>query len=149
MYGVDLATSHRTRLVARVVGPGRLRVGPFSCVGPRGVIAVDTVLPVKRWMLILAARDLAERVGVLTDRDGGMIGFQSNNGIGEVTVAQAGMAIAGSNGMPVFNTPKHITRSLRIAATTICLGLSRPASLRRATRAAMAGLKRIADSAGI
>jgi hypothetical protein len=28
-------------------------------------IAVDTVLPVKRWMLILAAPDMAERVGVL------------------------------------------------------------------------------------
>jgi hypothetical protein len=27
--------------------------------------AVDTVLPVKRWMLILAAPDMAERVGVL------------------------------------------------------------------------------------
>ncbi len=28
-------------------------------------IAVDTVLPVERWMLILAAPDMAERVGVL------------------------------------------------------------------------------------
>ena len=57
-----------------------------------------------------------------------MVGLQSNNGIGEVPVAQAGMAMAGSNGLPVFSTPKHITRSLRIAATTICLGLRRPPS---------------------
>lgn len=62
---------------------------------------------------------------------------------------QAGMVIAGSNGLPVFSTPKQMTRSLRIAATTICFGLRRPALFRRATRAAMAGLKRIADSAGM
>ena len=69
-----------------------------------------------------------------------MIGLLSNNGIGKVPVAQAGMATAGSNGFPVFSTPKHITSSLRIAATTICLGLRRPAFLRRVTRAATAGL---------
>lgn len=62
---------------------------------------------------------------------------------------QAGMAMAASNGLPVFSTPKQRTRSLRIAATTICLGLRRPWLLRRATRAATAGLKRIADSAGM
>ncbi len=38
------------------------------------------------------------------------------------------MAIAGSNRLPVFSTPKQRTRSLRIAATTICLGFRRPAS---------------------
>jgi hypothetical protein len=37
-------------------------------------------------------------------------------------VAQQPIAIAGSNGLPVFRTPKHSTNSLRIAATTICLG---------------------------
>ena len=36
-----------------------------------------------------------------------------------------------------------------MAATTICLGWRRPALLRRATRAATAELKRIADSAGM
>jgi hypothetical protein len=66
-----------------------------------------------------------------------------------VIKAQAGMAIVGSNRLPVFNTPKQSTRSLRIAATTICLGLRRPALLRRATRAATAGLKRMADKAGM
>jgi hypothetical protein len=63
--------------------------------------------------------------------------------------AQAGMATAGSNGLPVFSTPKQSTRSLRMAATAICLGVRRPASLRRATRAATAGLNCIADSAGM
>jgi hypothetical protein len=58
----------------------------------------------------------------------------------ETLEAQAGMAIAGSNGLPVFSTPKQITSSLRIAATTICLGLRRPACFRRATSAMMAGL---------
>src|SRR3954463_14591380 len=63
--------------------------------------------------------------------------------------AQAGMAMAGSNRLPIFKTPKQRTSSLRIAATTICLGLRRPALLRRATSAATAGLKRMADNAGI
>ena len=58
----------------------------------------------------------------------------------ETLEAQAGMAMAGSNGLPVFSTPKQITNSLRIAATTICLGLRRPACFRRATSAMMAGL---------
>ena len=40
-------------------------------------------------------------------------------------VAQQPIAIAGSKGLPVFRTPKHSTNSLRIAATTICLGLRR------------------------
>src|SRR5689334_18547608 len=35
--------------------------------------------------------------------------------------AQADMAMRGSNGLPVFRTPKQRTRSLRIAAMTICL----------------------------
>ena len=68
---------------------------------------------------------------------------------GETLEAQAGMAMAGSNSLPVLSTPKQITSSLRIAATTICLGLRRPAFLRRATSAAIAGLKRIAESAGM
>jgi hypothetical protein len=43
----------------------------FRAVHPlRHPIAVDTVLPVKRWMLILAAPDMAERVGVLCYRQG-------------------------------------------------------------------------------
>src|SRR3954451_1294584 len=41
-------------------------------------------------------------------------------------VAQPPIAIAASKGLPVFSTPKHSTKSLRIAATTICLGLRRP-----------------------
>jgi hypothetical protein len=56
-----------------------------------------------------------------------MIGLQSNNGIGKILAAQAGMAMAGSNRLRVFSTPKQITSSLRIAATTICLGLRRRA----------------------
>ena len=78
-----------------------------------------------------------------------MIGFQSNNGMRKVIAGQAGMAMAGSNGLPVFSTPKQRTSSLRMAATTIYLGVRRPACLRRATSAATAGLKRIADSAGM
>ena len=40
-------------------------------------------------------------------------------------MAQQPIAIAGSKGLPVFRTSKHSTNSLRIAATTICLGLRR------------------------
>jgi len=58
----------------------------------------------------------------------------------DVARAHAGIARAGSNRWPVFSTPKQMTKSLRMAATTICLGLRRPALFRRATRAAMAGL---------
>jgi len=36
-----------------------------SRVWERALIGIDTVLPVKRWMLILAALDLTESVGVL------------------------------------------------------------------------------------
>src|SRR4249919_2831699 len=64
-------------------------------------------------------------------------------------VAQQPIAMAGSNGLPVFRTPKHSTNSLRIAATTICLGLRRPRDFNRATRATIAGLYRIADIAGM
>jgi len=64
-------------------------------------------------------------------------------------VAQQPTAIAGSNGLPVFRTPKHSTNSLRIAATTICLGLRRPWDFNRATSATIAGLYRIADIAGM
>ena len=64
-------------------------------------------------------------------------------------VAQQPIAIAGSNGLPVFRTPKHSTNSLRIAATTICLGLRRPRDFNRATSATIAGLYRMADMAGM
>ena len=64
-------------------------------------------------------------------------------------VPQQPVAIAGSKGFPVFRTPKHRTSSLRIAATTICLGLRRPLDFSRVTNATIAGLYRIADSAGM
>jgi hypothetical protein len=64
-------------------------------------------------------------------------------------VAQQPMAIAGSKGFPVFRTPKHSTNSLRIAATTICLGLRRPRAFNRVTSATIAGLYRMADMAGM
>src|ERR1700730_7675265 len=64
-------------------------------------------------------------------------------------VAQQPSANAGSNGFPVFRTPKQSTNSLRIAATTICLGLRRPRDFNRVTSATIAGLYRIADRAGI
>jgi hypothetical protein len=64
-------------------------------------------------------------------------------------VAQQPIAIAGSKGLPVFRTPKHSTSSLRIAATTICLGLRRPRDFNRITSATIAGLYRIADIAGM
>jgi hypothetical protein len=52
-------------------------------------------------------------------------------------------------GLLVFRTPKDSTNSLRIAATTICLGLRRPRDFNRVTSATMAGLNRMADMAGI
>src|SRR5437762_11386745 len=64
-------------------------------------------------------------------------------------VAQPPIAIAASKGLPVFSTPKHSTKSLRIAATTICLGLRRPRDFNRLTSATIAGLYRMADIAGI
>ena len=64
-------------------------------------------------------------------------------------VAQQPIAIAGSNGLAVFRTPKHSTNSLRIAATTICLGLRRPWAFNRVTSATIAGLYRMADMAGM
>ena len=62
---------------------------------------------------------------------------------------QQPIAIAGSKGLPVFRTPKHSTNSLRIAATTICLGLRRPRDFNRVTSATIAGLYRRADRAGM
>src|SRR6516165_4072189 len=56
-------------------------------------------------------------------------------------VAQPPIAIAASKGLPVFSTPKHSTKSLRIAATTICLGLRRPRDFNRVTNAADAQQK--------
>src|SRR3954465_9126274 len=64
-------------------------------------------------------------------------------------VAQPPIAIAASKGLRVFSTPKHSTKSLRIAATTICLGLRRPWDFNRATSATIAGLYRMADRAGM
>src|SRR6185436_8601385 len=64
-------------------------------------------------------------------------------------VAQQPMANAGSKGLPVFRTPKHRTNNLRIAATTICLGLRRPRAFNRVTSATIAGLYRMADMAGM
>src|SRR5436190_23375425 len=64
-------------------------------------------------------------------------------------VAQPPIAIAASKGLPVFSTPKHSTKSLRIAATTICFGLRRPRDFNRVTSAAIAGLYRMADRAGM
>ena len=48
-----------------------------------------------------------------------------------------------------IRTPKHSTDSLRIAATTICLGLRRPRDFNRVTSATIAGLYRMADRAGM
>ena len=46
------------------------------------------------------------------------------------------------DGLPVISTPKQMTRSLRIAATTICLGFRRPALLSRpATRSLHRGIE--------
>src|SRR5438132_8778905 len=64
-------------------------------------------------------------------------------------VAQPPIAIAASKGLPVFSTPKHSTKSLRIAATTICLGLRRPRDFNRVTSATIAELYRMADRAGM
>src|SRR5215217_8249021 len=41
-------------------------------------------------------------------------------------VCSVDVAWSGLNGLPVLSTPKHRCSSLRIAAATICLGLSRP-----------------------
>ena len=59
------------------------------------------------------------------------------------------MAIAGIEPLSGLQNAEANDQSLRIAATTICLGFSRPAVLSRATRALTAGLKRIADNAGM
>src|SRR5262249_57811560 len=64
-------------------------------------------------------------------------------------VAQPPIAIAASKGLPVFSTLKHSTKSLRIAATTICLGLRRPRDFNRVTSATIAELYRMADRAGM
>src|SRR3954454_23451320 len=63
-------------------------------------------------------------------------------------VSSVEVAWLGSNGLPVLSTPKHRCSSLRIAAPTICLGLSRPWSFKRWRRAATSGFQRIAARAG-
>ena len=68
----------------------------------------------------------------------------------QVVAAVSSVAVAwlGSNGLPVLSTPKHRCNSLRIAAATIYLGLSRPWSFKRWRRAATSGFQRIAGRAG-
>ena len=64
-------------------------------------------------------------------------------------VAQPPIAITASKGLPVFSTPKHSTKSLRIAATTIYFGSRRPRDFNRDTSATIAELYRMADRAGM
>ncbi len=87
---------------------------------------------------LLDLRCARRRCSVRSGRRNDRFSIEQRNG--DVAGAHAGIARAGSNRLPVFNTPKQMTKSLRMAATTICLGLRRPALFRRATRAAMAGL---------
>jgi hypothetical protein len=128
--------------------------------------AVDTVITVKGVFLIgLWVRRLplkgcwrqrrasSPRVGARPFGQRGLTPVSASNQGSpcdrRLDVAQQPIAIAGSNGLPVFRTPKHSTNSLRIAATTICLGLRRPRDFNRATSATIAGLYRIADIAGM
>jgi len=131
------------------------------------MVAVDTVITVKvffDWVLDEASparmrgcwrqrRASSPRAGA---RPFGLRGLTpvsaSNQGSPcdrRLDVAQQPIATAGSNGLPVFRTPKHSTNSLRIAATTICLGLRRPRDFNRATSATIAGLCCMADMAGM
>jgi hypothetical protein len=127
-------------------------------------VAVDTVITVK-WIFLLALSPACKKAcwrrqqassPRAVARPFGLRGLTpaaaSNRGLPcdrRPGVAQQPIAIAGSKGLPVFRTPKHSTNSLRIAATTICLGLRRPRDFNRATSAAIAGLCRIADIAGM
>src|SRR6476620_240619 len=126
--------------------------------------AVDTVIAVKwnfycfvsRWHKSVLEVRAAASSPRATARPFGQRGLTpppaSNQGPAcdrRLDVAQQPIANAGSKGLPVFRTPKHRTNNLRIAATTICLGLSRPRAFNRATIATIAGLYRIADIAGM
>ena len=82
----------------------------------------------------------------IEQRDDGCLELRVTQVVAAVlSVAEAWL---GSNGLPVLSTPKHRCSSLRIAAPTICLGLSRPWSFRRWRRAATSGFQRIAARAG-
>ena len=126
--------------------------------------AVDTVIAVKwnfycfvsRWHKSVLEVRAAASSPRATARPFGQRGLTpppaSNQGPAcdrRLDVAQQPIANAGSKGLPVFRTPKHRTNNLRIAATTICLGLSRPRAFNRVTSATIAGLYRIADIAGM
>jgi hypothetical protein len=130
-------------------------------------VAVDTVIAVKGifdwvdliWVSPAGMKGCWKRIRASSPRAGarpfGLRGLTpasaSNRGPPcdrYLDVAQQPIAMAGSKGLPVFRTPKHNTNSLRIAATTICLGLRRPRDFNRATSATIAGLYRMADMAG-
>lgn len=128
------------------------------------MVAVDTVIAVKwnfycfvsRWHKSVLEVRAAASSPRATARPFGQRGLTpppaSNQGPAcdrRLDVAQQPIANAGSKGLPVFRTPKHRTNNLRIAATTICLGLSRPRAFNRVTSATIAGLYRIADIAGM
>lgn len=128
------------------------------------LVAVDTVIAVKwnfycfvsRWHKSVLEVRAAASSPRATARPFGQRGLTpppaSNQGPAcdrRLDVAQQPIANAGSKGLPVFRTPKHRTNNLRIAATTICLGLSRPRAFNRVTSATIAGLYRIADIAGM
>src|SRR6478609_318670 len=132
--------------------------------GPERMVAVDTVIAVKwdfycfvsRWHKSVLEVRAAASSPRATARPFGQRGLTpppaSNQGPAcdrRLDVAQQPIANAGSKGLPVFRTPKHRTNNLRIAATTICLGLSRPRAFNRVTSATIAGLYRIADIAGM
>lgn len=134
---------------------------PDSC---SAAVAVDTVIAVKwnfycfvsRWHKSVLEVRAAASSPRATARPFGQRGLTpppaSNQGPAcdrRLDVAQQPIANAGSKGLPVFRTPKHRTNNLRIAATTICLGLSRPRAFNRVTSATIAGLYRIADIAGM
>src|SRR5262250_2534755 len=133
-----------------------------------GSVAVDTVIAVKEifnwvdliWVSPAGMKGCGKRIRGSTPRAAarpfGLRGLPpasaSNRGPPcdrYLDVAQQPIAMAGSKGLPVFRTPKHNTNSLRIAATTICLGLRRPRDFNRVTSATIAGLYRMADRAGM
>jgi hypothetical protein len=125
---------------------------PQNKLGP--MVAVDTVISVNRIFYRLASagmkgcwRQRRASSPRAAARPFGLRGLTptpaSNRGLAcdrRLDVAQQPIAVAGSKGLPVFRTPKHSTSSLRIAATTICLGLRRPRDFNRVTSATIAGL---------
>ena len=168
IFGLDGRESYRN---ARRVLPCSLSDTAQDCVAyirpqtrPGSTVAVDTVIAVKwnfycivsRWHKSVLEVRAAASSPRATARPFGQRGLTpppaSNQGPAcdrRLDVAQQPIANAGSKGLPVFRTPKHRTNNLRIAATTICLGLSRPRAFNRVTSATIAGLYRIADIAGM